>query len=290
MELAQLRYLRAVVRTGTVTAAAEVEHVSQPSISKQIRALERELNVALFHRVGRRVVPTDAGRELADCAGRVFDDLASTAASIAGFAQGSTGAVRIAATETVADHLLPSVLAELVAKWPQARIRVEMLGTDDCVARVVADEVDFAIVALPLADSRLEIEVLFEEDVVCALPPRHPWASRRRVPVRDMLTAPGLLLSMPGHGLRTQVDELARQLGVQVQPHIELRSQQAILAMVASGGGIALTPRIAIKGRTDIAVRPCAPALTRQVGWVRRRGRHIPPLGTSLIEQIATTV
>ena len=66
MELHQLRYLRAVVRTGSVTAAAEAEHVAQPSVSKQMRLLERELGVPLFHRVGRRVVPTDAAVELAE--------------------------------------------------------------------------------------------------------------------------------------------------------------------------------------------------------------------------------
>ena len=290
MELAQLRYLRAVVRAGTVTAAAEAEHVSQPSISKQIRAMERELGVPLFHRVGRRVVPTDAARELADCAGRVFDDLASTSAAVAGMARGAGSAVRIAATETVADHVLPKALTGLLAEWPQARVRVEMLGTDDCVARVLSDEVDFAIVALPLADSRLEIEVLFEEAVLCALPPAHPWALRKRVLLGEALAGPGLLLSMPGHGLRTQVDEQARRLGVLVQPRIELRSQQALLAMVAAGGGIALAPRIAVQGRSDITVRPFAPGLTRQVGWVRRRGRHVPPLGTRLIEIVEAMV
>ena len=286
MELAQLRYLRAVIRAGSVTAAAEAEHVSQPSISKQVRSLERELGILLFHRVGRRVVPTDAARELADCAGRVFDDLASTAAAVAGMERGSGGAVRIAATETIADHVLPAALTELVAEWPEARVRVEMLGTDDCVSRVLADEVDFAIVALPLADSRLDIALLFEEDVLCALPPGHAWASRKRVSLRQVLTGPGLLLSMPGHGLRTQVDEHARRLKVAVQPHIELRSQQALLAMVAAGGGIALTPRIAVRERADIAAVPFSPQLTRQVGWVRRRGRHIPPIGTTLIGHI----
>jgi DNA-binding transcriptional LysR family regulator len=84
MELHQLRYLRAVIRTGSVTLAAEAEHVAQPSVSKQMRLLERELGVPLFHRVGRRVIPTEAAIELADCADRVFDDLSATAAAIAG--------------------------------------------------------------------------------------------------------------------------------------------------------------------------------------------------------------
>lgn len=84
MELHHLRYLRSVVRTGSVTAAAEAEFVAQPSVSKQLRLLERELGVPLFHRVGRKVVPTDAAFALASLADRVFDDIASTLGDIAG--------------------------------------------------------------------------------------------------------------------------------------------------------------------------------------------------------------
>ncbi|MCA9851996.1 MAG: LysR family transcriptional regulator, partial [Dehalococcoidia bacterium] len=83
MELHQLRYLRAIVRNGSVTAAAEAEHVSQPSVSRQVGLLERELGVPLLHRVGRGVVPTEAALQLADLADRLFDDLAATTSAIA---------------------------------------------------------------------------------------------------------------------------------------------------------------------------------------------------------------
>src|ERR1700694_1863665 len=106
MELHQLRYLRAVLRTGSVTAAAAYEHVAQPSISKQIRVLERELGVALFHRVGRRVLPTDAALRLPDCADRVLEDIAATAAALAGPESAAGGSVRVCATETLVNFLL----------------------------------------------------------------------------------------------------------------------------------------------------------------------------------------
>jgi len=84
MELHQLRYLRAVVRSGSVTVAAEAEFVSQPSVSKQLRLLEKEFGTPLFHRVGRRLIATEAALVLADCADRVFDDLAATVSSVSG--------------------------------------------------------------------------------------------------------------------------------------------------------------------------------------------------------------
>src|SRR5215471_687841 len=113
MELHQLRYLRAVLRSGSVTAAAAREHITQPSVSKQIHLLEQELGVALFHRVGRRVLPTDAALQLVDCADRVLDDLAATAAAVAGPQSSVGGSVRICATETLINFLLPRPLVQL---------------------------------------------------------------------------------------------------------------------------------------------------------------------------------
>lgn len=286
MELHQLRYLRAVVRSGSVTAAAAAEFVAQPSVSKQLRLLERELGVPLFHRVGRKVVPTDAAVALADCADRVFDDLAATVAAISGPDSVRGGSLRMCATETVTDHLLPPALTELRRRFPGCHVRVEMLGTDDAVARVLADEVDLAVVALPLADSRLDIHLLLEEEVLLAVPRGHRWSELERVPMEEVLAEPGLLLSMPGHGLRALVDEASRRAGTEVVGRIELRSQAALLAMVAAGGGVAFAPRMAVVGRSDVAAVPVEPGLSRQVGWVRRKGRHLPAIGVELLRLV----
>jgi DNA-binding transcriptional LysR family regulator len=283
MELHHLRYVRAVVRTGSVTAAAEAEFVAQPSVSKQLRALEREVGVPLFHRVGRRVVPTDAAVTLADCADRVFDELAAAVAAISGPESPRGGSLRMCATETVSDHLLPPALAELRRRYPGCHIRAEMLGTDDAVQRVLSDEFDLAIVVLPLADSRLEVTPLLGEDVLLALPAGHRWAGDTPVEIGEILAEPDLILSMPGLGLRAMVDDAAARLGTVPRTNFELRSQQAILALVASGGGIAFSPRMSLSGRGDLAFAPIDPPLRRQIGWVRRRGRHLPRIAEELL-------
>ena len=288
MELHQLRYLRAVVRSGSVTAAAEGEFVSQPSVSKQLRLLERELGVPLFHRVGRRVIATEAGMALADCADRVFDDLSATISTVSGPESVSGGTLRMCATETVVDNLLPPALTKLRAKYPRCHIRVEMLGTDDAVAQVLANEVDLAIVAIPLADSRLEVQLLLEEDVLLAVSRNHPWSSRAFVTMHEVLGEPNLLLSMPGHGLRALVDEASQKLGIRPVQGLELRSQAALLAMVSEGGGIAFAPRMTVAGRNDIVALQLLPNLSRQVGWTRRRGRHLPAIGAELLSLLSS--
>ena len=283
MELHHLRYLRAVVRTGSVTAAAEAEYVAQPSVSKQLRALERELGVPLFHRVGRKVVPTDAAVALADCADRVFDEIAATLAAVSGPDSALGGSLRMCATETVTDNLLPPALAELRLRYPRCHILVEMLGTDDAIERILADEFDLAIVVLPLFDSRLEVQPLLTEEIMLAVGRDHRWAREGRVALRDALAEPNLLLSMPGLGLRAMVDEAARDAGIELQTTFEIRSQQAILALVASGGGIALSPRMSVEGRDDVVALALDPPLQREVGWIRRKGRHLPRIAEELL-------
>ncbi|OAI44566.1 hypothetical protein AYO38_00280 [bacterium SCGC AG-212-C10] len=285
MELHQLRYIRAVVRLGSVTAAAETEHVSQPSISKQIKGVERELGLPLFHRVGRRVLPTEAGLAVADCADRVLGDISATLSSLSG--SPAAASLRVCATETVADNLLPPAMAALRERYSEVRIRVEMLGTDDAVARVLADDFDFAVVVLPLADSRLEVESLLIEEVLLAVPPAHPFARRTSVSMDEALAEPTLILSMPGHGLRAMVDAHCATTGTTVTAHLELRSMQAILAMVASGSGIAFAPAMSLRGQEGVAGVPLSPPTHRSLGWVRRKGRHIPPVGWALLELLA---
>ncbi len=129
MDLRQIQLVRAVVRAGSVTRAAEQELIAQPAVSKRIRSLEGELGIALFHRVGRRVVPTEAGLALADCADRVDEDLAATLAAIAGPGADEGRRLALCATETLADHLLPPALALLRERWPRARVAVEMTSS-----------------------------------------------------------------------------------------------------------------------------------------------------------------
>ena len=288
MELHQLDYVRAVVREGSVTRAAEALHVAQPSVSKQVRLLEGELGVALFHRVGRRVLPTEAGLLLAECAERVFDDLTTTANTLAQFATAARGTLRLCATETVTDNLLPAALAELRRLRPGVRVTVEMIGTDDAIERVLADEVDLAIVALPIADSRLDIHPLFAEEILLAVPPDHIWAGRASVPLAEALAEPSLLLSMPGHGLRAQLEREAQALGIRLESRLELRSQRALLKLAAQGAGVVFIPRISIADEPHLLpTLSLDPRLERQVGWLVRRGRRLPPVAMLLIDLLA---
>ena len=290
MNLEQLTGFATIAETGHFTRAAERLHLTQPSLSRQIASLERELGVELFHRVGRRVVATEAGLALADCADRIDAELAATLAELTGPGANEGRRLAICATETLADHLLPPALALLRERWPRARIAVEMASTDEAVARVLGDAVDLAFVPLPLVDSRLEVHAMATEPVLVAVPRGHAWEGRAAIALAEALADRAFLFSMPGHGLRTQLEQAARAAGLAIEPRFELRSQQAMLSLTAAGAGITLAPRMALAGREDVAGVPLDPPLARDIGWVRRPGRILPAIAAELLALVEEAV
>ena len=197
--------------------------------------------------------------------------------------------MRVCATETLVNFLLPAALSRLRHELPAASVRVEMLGTADVVAHVLTDEVDFGLLPLPLVDSRVEVQHLLAEDILAVVPPTHAWASRQRIDLAALIGAPDLLLSMPGMGLRAQLDTAAHSLGVVVSGSIEIRSQQALLTLVAAGSGVALAPAMCLAGRRDVRGLPIEPPMRREIVWIRRRGRHISAPGMRLLDLLSAT-
>jgi DNA-binding transcriptional LysR family regulator len=162
-----------------------------------------------------------------------------------------------------------------------------MLGTVDAVQRVLADEADLAIVVLPLADARILVEPLFHEAVLLLLNAGDPAARLAAVPLAQALARSDLLLSMRGLGLRAQVDEAAALLGIDVESRVEMRSQRALIAMVAAGAGAALAPAVSLAAApADTVSRALDPPLRREIGWVRRRGRHLPASAFALLDAV----
>ncbi len=291
MELHQLRYIRAIARSGGFTRAAEQEGVAQPAISKQVRLLEEELGVRLFDRIGRTVKPTQAGDIAIRYAHHVLDaldDLRLELDDVTGLARGE---VRICATETVMDYLLPAALAELRLRHPGIRVSAEMLGTDDAVALLLQSSVDVAIVTLPLVHPDLTVEHLFTEDVVLLVPYGDPLAARASISLKELADR-DLLLSMPGHGLRATIEAACARIGFVPHAVLEVRSQEALIRLVERGVGLSFAPRLCVQ-HARRAVHICTvsdPALQRRIGWAVRTGRHVSRAVHELVALLAPHV
>ncbi|HLJ97738.1 MAG TPA: LysR substrate-binding domain-containing protein [Gemmataceae bacterium] len=246
MELHQLRYFVAVARTGNFSRAAERCHVSQPSLSQQILKLERHLGQRLLNRLGRRAVLTDAGRLLLDRATAILAAVEDAHRRLVDDAGAGTGRLAIGAIPTIAPYLLPPALKRFARCYPQVEVSVQEDVTRNLIAAVLEGELDLALVALPITEERLEVEPLFSEPLLVAVPHGHPLTRRRKITVQDV-SAERFILLNEMHCLGEQVLSLCR--AHDCQPQIACRSAQiaTVQALIALGQGISLLPEMACR-------------------------------------------
>lgn len=248
MEMQQLRYVVAVARTGNFSRAAQQCHVSQPSLSQQVQKLEEELGERLFDRRQREAKLTVAGQSFLPHALRILEevDLARREASEATDLQ--RGTLTIGVLPTVAPYLLPELLVAFTRKFPGVEVVVQEDMTARLLQLVLAYEVDFAFVSHPIRDERLEVRELFTEELLLALPPKHPLAAQEAVRASD-LEGEKLIVMKEGHCLGDQVLGFCERRDI--TPEISFRSSQleTIQALVASGLGLALVPAMAARSK-----------------------------------------
>lgn len=280
MELHQLRYFVAVAETGSFTRAAEREGVTQPTLSEQVIRLEGKphgVGRRLFDRLGRKVVLTDAGRELL---GRAQSILAAVdEAERAVRDSGEGGRLRAGAIPTVAPFLLPGVVAKFTKAHPAVQLHIHEERTDQLLAALNAGELDVGVMALPVRDDRLHVEKLFAEPLVVALPAGHALTARVEVRLADVLDEPFILLD-DVHCFGDQVLSLCRRGGA--EPKVVCRGEQiaTLLGMVGAGQGVSVVPEMAAVADANPTrvYRPMGkPAATRTLCAVWHKQRYRPP-------------
>jgi LysR family hydrogen peroxide-inducible transcriptional activator len=279
MEMHQLRYFVAVAQTGNFSRAAERCHVSQPSLSQQILKLEHQLGKPLFQRLGRRAVLTDPGRLLLDRASAILAAVDDAERRLRAGDVTHGGRLAVGVIPTIAPYMMPRTLERFAHRCPKIELTVWEDVTQNLVTAVVNGELDLAIVALPIADNRLDAETLFSEPLFVALAADHPLSRRRRITIQNLADQRFILLNEM-HCLGEQVLSFCR--ANECQPQIACRSAQiaTIQALIALRQGISLLPdmaRRADRSRT-LVYRPIAkdqPRRTIAVVW-HRHHYHSP--------------
>jgi len=244
MELHQLRYFLAVAKNGNFSRAAEQCHVSQPSLSQQIQKLEEELGEKLFNRLKRCAVLTAAGEALLPRATRIVNEVEAARHDVADASDVVRGHVSLGVLPTVAPYLLPRVLSLVARECPCIDVLIHEEPTAHLLRMAGACEIDLAIISLPIHDDRFVVEALFDEELLLAMPPRHPLASKRSIHLAD-LDGERFILMKEGHCLGDQALRFCERQDL--LPSIAFRSAQleTIQALVGAGVGISLIPRMA---------------------------------------------
>src|ERR1700678_169387 len=188
MELQQLRYFCAIADTGSFTRAAQHTHVSQPSLSQQIRKLEDELGARLLDRLGRTVQLTELGRSFLPRARAVLRDLEAARSDVVEKKASISGPIAVGVIPTIAPYFLPPVLAAFTRKYPEARVTVVEEITPLLLERLRAGTTDVAIAGLPVQARSHDFQAfpLRVEKLFAVLPKKHSLAKRRTVSLEEL--------------------------------------------------------------------------------------------------------
>ena len=273
VQLRQLQYFLAVAQTRHFTRAATEVHVAQPSLSKQIRLLERELGAPLFNRTRGNVTLTAAGETLLPLASRILADVDSAKVQVQELVGLVRGQLRLGATPTLSTVLLPPALRRFCGKYPGIDIHVEERGGRDLVRLLAHGQLDLALVVLPLRsrDPSLVTAPLFKEALVVAAPADGSIVRARWLRLRDLARHP-LVMLREGYEMREVVLDALRSERIEPQVAIEGGELDAVLSFVEAGLGIAVVPSMVVEGRPALRTIPFAhPGLSRTVFISHRR-------------------
>jgi DNA-binding transcriptional LysR family regulator len=278
MDIRQLRAVLAIVDHGGVTAAADELHVAQPSLSQTLRALERELGVELFHRVGRRLVLSAAGAALVPPARQVVRDLATVTASVSAVTGLMGGYLDLVAEPTLAVDPVAGLIGEFRVAYPEVTVRLaEPEGAAELAARLEDGRSEVGLAELPVQGQALVSEPLVTQDVLAVRPPGTEVPAGGHLAVRQLAGVP-LVTTPLGTSSRALVERTLARAGLSPLVLVETEQREALLPLVLAGAGTALLPRplateAASRGAVMMELRP---ALRRTVGVVFRRGTQSP--------------
>lgn len=291
MNLRDLKYLVAVADLQHFGKAAEACHVSQPTLSMQIKKLEEFLGVTLIERTNRQVMLTAIGRDIAAQAREVV----TKAEQIEAFAKQSqdplAGEFRLGAFPTLAPYLLPLIMPKLAQILPKLTPLLIEEKSATLLAQLKEGKIDAALLALPLEDDTVTVMPLFNEPFDLTVPQGHALASKESVTYDDIVPY-SLLLLDEGHCLRDQALELCTRTGAKEAENFRATSLETLRQMVASGVGITLMPRLAAKqaGTYPIVYIPFSGSVpSRRIGFVTRKtspkAQIIEKLGGLIVRQ-----
>ncbi|MGH2363630.1 MAG: LysR family transcriptional regulator [Chloroflexota bacterium] len=247
MQLDQLRYFLAVARHLSFTRAAEALPLSQPSLTNQIRKLERELGVELFIRTTRRVHLTPAGEDFVNAAQQILNLVETAEMEMHEFSGLKRGRVLIGTIPTVGAFSLPPLLAEFHRLFPGVELAIQEEGSDVLLQLLLEEAIDVAIITAGEAHptGALDRRCLVVDEMVVLLPDRHRLAKRSAISLSE-LEDEQFVLFKPGYGLRRVVLDACSAAGFQPTVAFETSQRETIYGMVQEGLGVTLLPRAGI--------------------------------------------
>jgi DNA-binding transcriptional LysR family regulator len=289
MDPSYLRTFLAAHRLRNFTRVGEEVFLSQSAVTRQIQALERELGVRLFERMGKRLHATAAGDALAREAAGVLGALERATETLRGLREAERGTLRVGASTTPGHYLVPSALGRFHRRFPEVGIQYSVENSLRIEQRIVANDLDLGIVGAHVAHADLHLEPLVQDEIVVFAAAGHPLARRRSVSVRDLR---GVLwvVREKGSATRQLFEAWLLSQGGRIERSVELGCPETVKGIVAQGIGVSFLSvhGLAVGGkRLRLRRLPVAGLdLERPIYLVRHRDKHVSPAMAAFVEAL----
>ncbi|HET8578250.1 MAG TPA: LysR family transcriptional regulator [Methylomirabilota bacterium] len=282
MNLHHLRIFYAVAQRRSITAAAGDLLLSQPAVSLQIKALEKEVGLALFHRGGSKLRLTQAGEVLYRSAVSILHAKDEAERAIAELRDGTKGRLILGAGTTGGMYLLPRIVQAYKSERPDTEIGLHIGTTDQLLDKLQQNVLDMVVAGGPIEDRRFVVDPICTEELVVIAAPSHPLASGEIVALRDLA---GVSFIVPEVGSRTRqlVERQLREAGVPLRIALQMPGTEGVKRAVEAGLGIGMVSAYAVEAECETGMLRRIPIegwrLTRTVNLAYRAQKYFSPVG-----------
>ena len=250
--LQQLRILRAVATEKNFTKAAEILYLSQPSLSKQIKILEKNLDTILLNREGNKISLTETGKVFLQYSERILALCEESCRALIDLKNGDKGSLTVGASQTIGTYLMPQLLVFFAQNYPQISLKIQVKDTSAIVNNIIKKKIDIALVGGSIPErlkKHLIIQNFIEDEISLIISPDHPFSKKKKINKKDLYYLKFLTLK-PNSSIQKFINNILIQNQInpqQLNSNIEFNSIESIKTAVSLGFGAAFISSSAIK-------------------------------------------
>jgi DNA-binding transcriptional LysR family regulator len=285
----RLQVFHTVARLLSFTKAAETLHMTQPAVTFQVRQLEEYFNTRLFDRTHNRISLTEAGARVYQYSDKIFELYSEMENAVREMTGEISGSLTIGASTTIAEYMLPALLGDFRAKYPEVSIHLKVSNTDGIVSMVENNTIDLGVVEAPVSNKNLVVDECRRDNLVAIVPPGHPMAKRKKITLDALLEYP-FICREEGSGTREVIAEYMNSspdCQACMNVAMELGSPEAVKGAVEAGMGISVVSNATIQKElrlhTLVAIE-LDPPLERPFSFVHQKQKFRVRVMEELLE------
>ncbi|MGB6105148.1 MAG: LysR family transcriptional regulator [Pusillimonas sp.] len=292
LNLRHLEVFHAIMCTGSVTAAARLLNVSQPSVSTVLQHAESRLRITLFTRSGGRLRPTPEAQALWPAVEAIFGRVSALERQIQDLGGGRLGTLSLAAAVPIANGYLAKAVAEFTQSRPGLQVTLQSLTSAQVVESVLNGEAEIGVVHSPVSSAGMDIEVLAHSPLACVMPRRHPLARHKEIGMALLADYP-VITYLPQSAFRNYVNRAFDEVGVTPSVNIQVGLSLTGLVLAYHGAGVAIVEPsllVSLPMRSGLVARPLAPRIALKTLIVRASAAPRSVIAEAFLVELRATL